>query len=250
MLHEVALSQKSTKKRVFIGLAKILGLWKGITWHATSEEEVNRIRKIVSNQAKIKLLSNVPHINPRLSIPAWSHKQDWLLVARMSPEKGVLESIQWLSTHSIADRVTLHVVGPIENKDYYRSCADWVARHPTLNVIFHDALPFEEIIALKEKCHVFYLATKGENFGHAIAEALLSGMPVIISDRTPWKELREANVGWVSKWNESAFHAVFDEWNGVDEKDYLKIMADLEVYREKWKSHFLDAVDWEELFSF
>lgn len=250
MLHEVALSQKSMKKKVFILLAKSLGLWKGITWHATSEEEVKRIRKIVNDQARIKRVSNVPHINPRVHIPAWSIEQDWLLVARVSPEKGILESIQWLGTHSIAEKVTLHVVGPLENSEYHRTCLEWIARHTALKVIFHGALPFEEINSIKEKCHVFYLATKGENFGHAIAEALLSGMPVIISDRTPWNKLRQANVGWDTAWSESAFHQVFDEWDRLDENGYQKILADIKVYRDHWKANYIDAADWEDLFSF
>ncbi len=250
MLHEVALSQKSMKKKVFILLAKSLGLWKGITWHATSEEEVKRIRKIVNDQARIKRVSNVPHINPRVHIPAWSTAQNWLLVARVSPEKGILESIQWLSTHSIAEKVTLHVVGPLENREYHRTCLEWIARHTALKVIFHGALPFEEINSIKEKCHVFYLATKGENFGHAIAEALLSGMPVIISDRTPWNKLRQANVGWDTAWSKSAFHQVFDEWDRLDENGYQKILADIKVYRDHWKANYIDAADWEDLFSF
>ena len=250
MLHEVALSQKSMKKKVFILLAKSLGLWKGITWHATSEEEVKRIRKIVNDQARIKRVSNVPHINPRVHIPAWSIVQDWLLVARVSPEKGILESIQWLSTHSIAEKVTLHVVGPLENSEYHRTCLEWIARHTALKVIFHGALPLEEINSIKEKCHVFYLATKGENFGHAIAEALLSGMPVIISDRTPWNKLRQANVGWDTAWSESAFHQVFDEWDRLDENGYQKILADIKVYKDQWKANYIDAADWEDLFSF
>ena len=41
-----------------------------------------------------------------------------------------------------------------------------------------------------------YLPTTGENFGHAILESLLNSTPVIISDKTPWKNLKEKNVGW------------------------------------------------------
>ena len=36
---------------------------------------------------------------------------------------------------------------------------------------------------------VFLLPTGGENFGHAIFEALSCGVPVLISDQTPWRGL-------------------------------------------------------------
>jgi glycosyltransferase involved in cell wall biosynthesis len=40
------------------------------------------------------------------------------------------------------------------------------------------------------------LPSRGENFGHVIAEALAAGCPTVISDRTPWRALRESRAGW------------------------------------------------------
>lgn len=250
MLHQAALSQKSTKKKLFIGLAKFLGIWKDITWHATSAEEVKRIQLIVSPNARIKQFSNVPFINERKSFPVWTVHQHWIMVARISPEKGVLESMQWLGSHPNAHQVTLHIVGPIENKNYFALCEKWVSAQSHLKVIFHGAMPMDEIIKLKEECHVFYSATKGENFGHAIAEALLSGMPVIISDRTPWQGLLSKNVGWEVAWKESSFHSAFDAWFGQNEMDYLQKLDDLKVHRAQWRSNFAKEAKWDDLFSF
>ncbi len=47
-----------------------------------------------------------------------------------------------------------------------------------------------------EQAHLFFLPTHGENFGHAIAEAFAAGVPVLISDTTPWRDLRSSGVGW------------------------------------------------------
>ncbi len=44
--------------------------------------------------------------------------------------------------------------------------------------------------------HLFVLPTTGENFGHSIFESFLFGRPVLISDRTPWKQLYKRKVGW------------------------------------------------------
>ncbi len=42
----------------------------------------------------------------------------------------------------------------------------------------------------------FFLAPFSENFGHAINEALSAGVPVVISDKTPWRNLQEKGMGW------------------------------------------------------
>ena len=43
---------------------------------------------------------------------------------------------------------------------------------------------------------LFFFPTRGENYGHVIYEALLAGLPVLISDQTPWDELEKYGVGW------------------------------------------------------
>lgn len=42
----------------------------------------------------------------------------------------------------------------------------------------------------------FVLPTEGENFGHAIFEAMSVGTPVMISDQTIWRTLQEQNSDW------------------------------------------------------
>lgn len=46
------------------------------------------------------------------------------------------------------------------------------------------------------ECDLFFLPTLGENFGHVILEALTARCPVLISDRTPWRNLKAAGIGW------------------------------------------------------
>ena len=44
---------------------------------------------------------------------------------------------------------------------------------------------------------LFFLPTLGENYGHAVHEALAAGVPPLISDQTPWRDLDEKGVGFV-----------------------------------------------------
>ena len=39
---------------------------------------------------------------------------------------------------------------------------------------------------------LFLLPTRGENFCHAVFDALEAGLPVLISDQTPWQDLAGA----------------------------------------------------------
>jgi glycosyltransferase involved in cell wall biosynthesis len=56
-------------------------------------------------------------------------------------------------------------------------------------------LPHREIKHHLEWADLFVLPTKGENFGHAIFEAMAVGCPVLISDQTPWKQLNSTKAG-------------------------------------------------------
>ncbi|MBK9677725.1 MAG: glycosyltransferase [Saprospiraceae bacterium] len=63
-------------------------------------------------------------------------------------------------------------------------------------VTFLGGLPHDVINDILAKHHLFILPTLGENYGHAIIEALSVGRPVLISDQTPWKNLHEYHAGW------------------------------------------------------
>ena len=47
----------------------------------------------------------------------------------------------------------------------------------------------ETIVEALGRSDLFLLPTGGENFGHAIFEALACGVPALISDQTPWRGL-------------------------------------------------------------
>lgn len=74
------------------------------------------------------------------------------------------------------------------------------------------------------------MPTLGENFGHVIPEALISGCPVLISDRTPWRELESKKAGWdIPLSRLEKFHSVLQQCVLMDNKAYKDWSRGLEA---------------------
>jgi glycosyltransferase involved in cell wall biosynthesis len=43
---------------------------------------------------------------------------------------------------------------------------------------------------------IFFVPSLGENYGHVFMEALAAGVPILVSDQTPWCGLSDLGVGW------------------------------------------------------
>ncbi len=78
-----------------------------------------------------------------------------------------------------------------------------------------------QISKLMMEHHLLFLPTLGENFGHVIIEALTCGCPVLISDKTPWKNLEEKGIGWDIQLNdEEGFLKALQYCVDMDEKTH------------------------------
>ena len=49
---------------------------------------------------------------------------------------------------------------------------------------------------------LFLLPSHDENFGLVIAEAMAAGIPVVVTDTTPWREIQTRAVGWCVPWTD------------------------------------------------
>ena len=65
-----------------------------------------------------------------------------------------------------------------------------------IKVQYLGAIAYEQVADVLAEHDLFFFPTHGENFGHVILEAFASGCPVLISDQTPWQDLKGKGVGW------------------------------------------------------
>ena len=61
---------------------------------------------------------------------------------------------------------------------------------------YKGVVPSEKIPEVFSNYHFSILPTMHENYGHSIVESFAQGVPVIISDNTPWRNLFAPKAGW------------------------------------------------------
>jgi glycosyltransferase involved in cell wall biosynthesis len=200
MLKPAAFKQKGFKKNLFLFLAKINGLYSNITWHATSEIEKEEILQNFPN-ANIRIAPNISNASVSSKAKEINSPFNILTVGRISPEKGYYEALEAIRKWDPKKDIQWDIVGLEENADLVEALHFSSTESPCVNVQMHGHKNQDELRVFYEKAHLFFLPSRGENYGHAIAEALSYGTPVVISNQTPWKNLEEANAGKASSLN-------------------------------------------------
>lgn len=192
-----ALALKSPKKRAFIALAKSVGLYRGVIWHASTAHEADDIRRVMGNKAQIRVAVDIACPPPDLVMQPRQAGSPLRLVflSRISPKKNLLDAIQML--RRVQSPVVFDIYGPAEDAAYWSSCQA-AARQLPAHVQFNycGALYPAQVPETMARYDLFYFPTLGENFGHVIAEALGCGLPVLIADTTPWRDLAQQKLGW------------------------------------------------------
>ena len=197
MLRSSALRFKSLKKRIFLRIFRAMGFHKTIQFQASDQVELADIRAHFGSGVKAMLLPNFP--GQVVSHTTWIRKNAGeikiLFTGRIHPIKNLDFLLELLA--AVPWKVELSIVGNLEDAAYWERCKAIIGRLPSnIAVNYIGEVPNDQLAAIITGHHVFCLPTRGENFGHAILEALSQGRPSIISDQTPWRHLFEHKAGW------------------------------------------------------
>jgi glycosyltransferase involved in cell wall biosynthesis len=194
-----ALGLKSRRKRAHLALARMLGLYSDVWLHATCAEELEDIQRRVPWSRGALFAPNVRTL-PDLPLQHECVRANGGVVrlaflGRISRVKNLDYALDVLS--SVRVPVAFDIYGPVSDHDYWSECQRIIARlPPSVSVSQKGEIPSSSVPGTLARYDLLFLPTRGENFGHAIFEALASGLPALISDRTPWKSLEQRGAGW------------------------------------------------------
>ncbi len=222
MLQQGAMQFKSVKKKVFLALFKGMGLTRRLAFQATDSQEQEDIRRYFP-AGQVVVLPNFPMGEP---VPWRSVRKkpgtlSCVFISRLAPKKNLLWLLTALRQWPADATLRLILRGEMEDRDYWEKCLFVIGTLPaTVTVQMEGPVAHEEVIQVLQQQHIFVLPTLGENFGHAIFEALLAGKPVVISDKTPWSNLEVKQVGFDLPLEPAAFLEALRKYAAMDQSLY------------------------------
>jgi len=248
-----ALSLKPWRKQLFFSAARATRLYNNVHWHGCSKPEAELIQGRFSPElSKIFLASDLPEAN-QVILQRTTAKQPGklriVLAARISPVKNMLAAIRIAG--QLKGAVEFDLWGPLEDKDYWIDCQRQIGLcPPNVTVRYLGEIAHEKLHALLHGYDVMLLPTLGENFGHAIIEALDASLPVVISDRTPWRKLEQAGVGFdLPLEDEVAFLRALVKYQAMNESDMVLVRDACQRYVVEWRKSNTDLDDYRKMFN-
>jgi glycosyltransferase involved in cell wall biosynthesis len=177
-------------------------------WHATSAEEEGSLRALGFNQPVCVAPNGVAEpteADLTQSATYWRNvlgpqadRPIALFYSRLHRKKRLIELMDLWFEKGPDDWLLLIVGIPedytVRMLETYALRAGYTGRILVFNGI--DIPPPYAIASL------FLLPSHGENFGLSIAEAMASGVPVLVTDTTPWHGVNDAGAGWCVPWTD------------------------------------------------
>ncbi len=231
-----ALSIKATKKKIYLILYKLFNLSKNIIFHSTSKEDSVDIQNMFPSN-RIELIQNIKERSQESYI--LPHKEinnlKIVFISRIVPVKNLLYGLEIFQKNRIDGTIIFDIYGPNEDENYWHECKKVIEKLPdNIKVSYKGFVNPDIIDKTLSNYHLFFLPTKGENFGHAIVEAMQVGLIPLISDKTPWTNLESIDVGFSLKLKEpDAFWESIKKVLLFDNSEFLQWSENVKKYISK-----------------
>ena len=251
MLRSSAVQFKIWKKKIFLQSFRLLGFSRKVRFLASDETEEKDVRGYFGQRVRVVQISNFPASLP--AAPAIAPKKpgelSMIFVGRVHPIKNPDYLLDVLG--GVKANVSLTVVGSCEDPEFWQKCEKAIRVLPSnISVTYAGEMPNHQLPDIIARHHIFTLPTRGENFGHAIFEALVLGKPVLISDQTPWRGLKERMAGWDLPLSDpDGFRRVIEEVAGFGQEEYGRWCMATRRYMEEYISGLKIKSEYLKLFS-
>jgi glycosyltransferase involved in cell wall biosynthesis len=215
-----ALAIKAWKKIVYLKATGLIGLYRDLVWQASSEREVEDIRR---NQPGITrhILVAPNLLPPGRELPSAEKKRPpgplrMIFLSRISPMKNLDFLLRVLATSQL--QMQLSIYGTRDEPAYWAECESLIAAlPPNVAVEYRGSVTPEQVAGIFEQHDLLVLPTRGENFGHVIFESLAAGTPVLLSDQTPWHADSNGAIETLPITDPALWLAAIERWSRLDD---------------------------------
>ena len=208
------LRKKQLLKKLYAAIIERQNLASAAAIHFTSDQEAKISSRFgVNTQDLVIPLGVVPPkftndkqdslVRNQLGIP--SHVPVILFMSRIDPKKGLnllIPALEKLLAIGCNFHFVLAGTNP-QDPDYEQNIISQIQNSPLRSHSTITGFVTGELKAsLLQAADVFVLPSYYENFGIAVAEAMVAGIPVVISDQVHiCHQIRESESGWVGELN-------------------------------------------------
>jgi glycosyltransferase involved in cell wall biosynthesis len=221
MLGKGALAIKPLKKKLFFLYVRFTQRFKNITWHASTQQEVNEIQAQFSKNAQTVVAENLAMLPQDVKVKSKSTQDQLkvLFVSRISVKKNLQLVVEAIAKSKHKRNIQLTIIGGVEEEAYFKTIESML-KNEQIEYHYLGAIPQEQLREQYENSHLFCLPSFHENYGHAIVEALSFGLPILISQHTPWRNLQEKGVGFDLPLEVSEFTKAIDIFVEMGDEEY------------------------------
>jgi glycosyltransferase involved in cell wall biosynthesis len=255
---------KRRRKRAYLWLVDLLGIYREAIWHASGDNEAHDIQREFGIDVHLEVAHPISYTEadtPKRSVasaivkapdlldthdnfvrdplhafggcplhPKVAGRLDLVFLSRICRMKNLDGAIAIL--RDLAGTVSFDIYGPAEDVAYWSGCRTLIKSLPSnVSVHYHGPVNYERVSGILASHHLLFLPTRGENFGHVIMEALTASRPVLISDQTPWHGLEEHEAGWDISLDEMGrFRQVLQQCIDMDAERFAALCAGARDY--------------------
>lgn len=232
-----ALKLKRLKKMLYIKIAQLLGLYNNVIWKVTSEMEKEATLPFVGKNATVMIAPNMPpkELFPEFCLESKPRKETGKVkvafLGRIHPTKNLKFFIEIAKDF---EGITLDIYGPTSDKTYAEECLRKAAKSKAM-ISFKGEVRNDQVPKVLSNYHFFVAPTLGESFGHVMVEALAAGCPLVISDRTPWRNLQQKGIGWDISLDDSVrWKQALSYCLNMDDTSYKEMSRRARSFIENW----------------
>lgn len=194
MLSAWAVQNGSVVKRLFWPLVQRPALSAAACFHATAKSEYEDIRRMGFRQP-VAVIPNGIDI-PDDVVKQRDGLRTLLFLGRVHPKKGLdILLPAWKAVQDGFPDWRLSIAGP-DNGGHLAQMQHLAQRLQLKRIEFVGAVRGKAKWDTYRNADLFVLPTYSENFGMTVAEALVSGVPAIVSKGAPWAGLEKKSAGW------------------------------------------------------